>query len=81
MREVQRRRDAGESDVRPFPRGSDGKFHLALDDVRREQLAAGVSDVMAVVGTPISEGGGIAACLPGWGGPLGVAPGPRRTCA
>jgi hypothetical protein len=71
--EVERRRKAGETDVRPFPRGQDGTFHLRLDDMaRRDALTDSVAKVAAAIGTPSVGGGGIAACMPGWGGHSGL---------
>jgi hypothetical protein len=75
MREVQRRRDAGEADVRAFPRGSEGRFHLTLDDeVRHAQLVDGVADIARSIGTPLSGSGGIVVGLPGWGAHDGLHP-------
>ena len=74
LAEVERRRAAGESDVRAFPRDEEGRFHLQRrDDHRHRQLVAGIADIAAAIGTP--EAGthiGIEACLPGWGGHEGL---------
>lgn len=66
--ETERRRDAGETDVRPFPRGMDGRFTFLLDDpYRRELLADGVRDLAATIGIPVYRRLGITAIMPGWG--------------
>lgn len=72
--EVERRRAAGESDVRTFPRGSEGRlgFRFDDDDARRAPLLAGIADIAAAIGTPLASGGGIGVCMPGWGGHDGV---------
>lgn len=74
MGEVRRRRDAGETDVRAFPRGSEGQLHLGLDADIVPILAGGVAEVMAAIGTPLSGRGGVGVCLPGWGGHQGLHP-------
>ena len=75
MREVRRRREAGESDVRAFPIGSEGRVQLPLDDDERvAPLINSVADVAQRIGTPRRGRPGVAVCLPGWGGHDGLHP-------
>jgi len=75
MREARRRREEGESDVRAFAIGSEGRVGLALDDdTRVAPLLESVADIAARIGTPRRGRGGIAVCLPGWGGHDGLHP-------
>jgi ectoine hydroxylase-related dioxygenase (phytanoyl-CoA dioxygenase family) len=71
--EVERRRAVGESDVRTFPRGWEGRLDFPFDDdARRAPLVTGLADMAAAIGTPLASGGGIGVCLPGWGGHEGI---------
>ena len=70
--EAERRRAAGEADVRPFPRGMEGRFHITVDDPRSAQLAEGVVELAAVIGTPLFGRITIDACMPGWGAHEGL---------
>ncbi len=68
MAETQRRREAGEADVRPFPRGSEGRFGFKLSDNRlRWPLVESVTPITEAIGLPLRSGGGFGA-LPAWMG-------------
>jgi hypothetical protein len=73
LEEVERRRDVGETDVRAFPRGSEGQLGFSLKgDPRRELLVNALADIADVIGLPLRTGGGIESTLPGWGGHSGL---------
>lgn len=70
--EAERRRTAGEVDVRPFPRGMEGRFHITVEDARSAQLAAAVVDLATAMGTPLFGRITVDACMPGWGAHEGL---------
>jgi hypothetical protein len=73
LQEVQRRRDAGETDVRAFPRGSEGQLGFSFKGgPRRELLVQALADIADALGLPLRTGGGIESTLPGWGGHSGL---------
>lgn len=70
--EADRRRAAGEDDVRPFPRGMEGRFRITIADDRSARFAENVADVAAALGTPLFGRITIDACMPGWGAHEGL---------
>ena len=70
--EAERRRAAGEADVRPFPRGMEGRFHITVADPRSAQLAADVVELATAMGTRLFGRITIDACMPGWGAHEGL---------
>lgn len=73
LEETERRREAGEADVRAFPRGGEGRFGFKLsDDDLRSELVSSVAAIVEAIGLPLRSGGGLGAFLPGWGGHEGL---------
>lgn len=72
LRETERRRSEGETDVRPFPRGTEGRFVFQVHDERRSLLADSVTDIVSRLGLVVPGRVTIAACMPGWGAHEGL---------
>lgn len=73
LNETERRRAAGETDVRPFPRGMEGRFVFQVHDGRRELVADSVASVVERLQLPVvGRRMTIGACMPGWGAHEGL---------
>ena len=72
LEEAERRRAAGEADVRPFARGMEGRFAFQLHDPRRDLLAASVATIAEQLRLPVAGRVTVGACMPGWGAHEGL---------